>query len=73
MNNTPIDIIYEISNYLNNKSFIDLISTNKSFYYHNYLIKERKQREKDDNEFQNQFITVLEFLRGPVTPLRPLY
>jgi hypothetical protein len=73
MNNTPIDIINEISNYLNNKSFIGLISTNKSFYYHKYLIKERKQREKDDHEFQNQLITVLEFLKGPVTLLRPLY
>jgi len=34
MNNISMDIINEVSNYLDNKSFLNLMMTNK-FYYRN--------------------------------------
>ena len=61
--NIPIDLINEISSYIDNKSFINLISTNKLFYYHKYLIKKRKQREKGYHEYQNELMTIWGFLK----------
>jgi hypothetical protein len=62
MNNIPMDIIIEISNYLDNKSFLNLIITNKFFYRNKNIIKKKKQREKKYNDYLNERLSIWEFL-----------
>lgn len=62
MNDIPMDIINEISNYLDNKSFLNLMISNKFFYRNKNMIKKKIQREKKYNDYLNTRLSIWEFL-----------
>jgi len=64
MNNISMDVISEISDYLDNKSFLNLIMTNKLFYHNKNIIKRKKQREKKYKDYLNEQLTIWEFMEG---------
>lgn len=64
MDNISMDIINEVSNYLDNKSFLNLMMTNKFFYCNKNIIKKRKQREKKYNDYLNERLSIWEFIGG---------
>jgi len=64
MNDIPMDIINEISNYLDNKSFLNLMITNKFFYRNKNIIKKKIQREKKYNDYLNERLSIWEFIGG---------
>jgi len=57
-----MDIINEVSNYLDNKNFLNFIMTNKIFYRNKNIVKKRKQREKKYNDYLNETLSIWEFL-----------
>jgi hypothetical protein len=62
MDNISMDIINEVSNYLDNKNFLNFIMTNKIFYRNKNIVKKRKQREKKYNDYLNETLSIWEFL-----------